>query len=56
MLVPLNQLKLIYNQILSEALKTDGEGCSITIFVANDTDALSALKIVTVSLLVFDSI
>lgn len=50
MLVPLNQLKLLYSQILAEALKSDGEGCSIYIFVANDTDALAALKIFTVSM------
>ena len=49
MLVPLANFKFVYNQILSEALKEDGEGCTVYILVANDADSLASLKILTVS-------
>ena len=45
MLIPLHNLCHIYQHILKSALELDGQGCSIFIFVSNDTDSLSSLKI-----------
>ena len=45
MLIPLHNLRHIYQHILKSALELDGQGCSIFIFVSNDTDSLSSLKI-----------
>lgn len=49
MLIPLENIKHVYKKILQSALDCDGLGCSIYIFASNDTDSLSALKILMVS-------
>jgi len=49
MLIPLVNIKWVYGAIQEDALKCDGMGCTIYIFVSNDTDSLSSLKIFTVS-------
>jgi hypothetical protein len=50
MLTPLERIKHLYAQIIRDALETENLGCTTYIFVANDTDALCALRILTVSL------
>lgn len=47
MLIPLNNLKHVYQYILSNALEFDGKGCTIYIFVSNDADSLASLKILS---------
>jgi len=48
-LADIDHIKKVYQQIIQRALQTEGEGCTTYIFVSNDTDALCALKILTVS-------
>jgi hypothetical protein len=50
MLIPLSDIKHVYQYILERALECDGLGNSIYIFASNDTDSLSALKILMVSI------
>lgn len=50
MKIPLQNIRHIYDQILMSAHECDGLGCSIYIFVSNDTDSIASLKILTVSL------
>lgn len=45
MLIPLNSIKQIYDRIKDDAISP---GCTISIFIANDCDALAAAKILTV--------
>lgn len=52
MLIPLHNIKQVYRHILQAALECDGLGCSIYIFVSNDTDSLTSLKILSVSLFI----
>ena len=47
MLIPLHNIKHVYQHILQRALECDGLGCTIYIFVSNDTDSLASLKILT---------
>lgn len=49
MLIPLNQIRQIYHTMLSMALEKESRGCTMYIFVTNDTDSLCALRIFTVS-------
>jgi len=49
MLIPLANIKNVYQHILQSALECDGQGCTIYVFVSNDTDSLASLKILTVS-------
>jgi hypothetical protein len=49
MLIPLLNINQIYKYITKEAMDLEGKGCTIFIFVSNDTDSLSSLKILTVS-------
>lgn len=49
MLISLEKLKQLYARIIDDALETEHLGCTTYIFVANDTDALCALRILTVS-------
>ena len=51
MKIPLQNIRHIYDQILQAAHECDGLGCSIYIFVSNDTDSIASLKILTVSFL-----
>ena len=52
MLIHLTNLKSVYQYILQSALEFDGKGCTIYIFVSNDTDSLASLKILAVSYLI----
>lgn len=47
MLIPVHNLKHLYQHILKTALEQDGQGCTIYIFVSNDTDSVVSLKILT---------
>ena len=49
MLIPLNQIRQIYHTMLTMALDKESRGCTMYIFVTNDTDSLCALRIFTVS-------
>lgn len=49
MLIHLTNLKGVYQYILQNALEFDGKGCTIYIFVSNDTDSIASLKILAVS-------
>ena len=49
MLVPLDKLKQLYNQLKQNAYDAESGGCTTCIFVANDTDAICALRMLTVS-------
>jgi hypothetical protein len=49
MLIPLDKLRLVYDQILMNAIPCEGQGTSIYIFVTNETDSLCSLKLITVS-------
>jgi hypothetical protein len=44
-LIHLTNLKGVYQYILQNALEFDGKGCTIYIFVSNDTDSIASLKI-----------
>jgi hypothetical protein len=46
MLIPQDQLKLLYLNLVKESLKC--EGCTVYILCANDTDSLCSLRILTV--------
>lgn len=50
MLIHLDKIKELYAQIIRDALETENIGCTTYILVANDADALCALRILTVSL------
>jgi len=52
MLIPPDKLRSLYDQIIKNALTCEGQGTSIYIFVANETDALCSLKMLTVTFLV----
>ena len=47
MLYSVTNFKILYNYILKKALECDGLGCTIFIFVNNDTDSVASLKILT---------
>ena len=49
MLTPLERIKHLYVKIINDALESESQGCTTYILVANDTDALCALRILTVS-------
>jgi hypothetical protein len=49
MLIPPDKLRSLYDQIIKNALTCEGQGTSIYIFVANETDALCSLKMLTVN-------
>jgi len=53
MLIPLHNIKVVYQHILQNALENDGLGCTIYIFVSNETDSLASFKILSVSTYVF---
>ena len=48
MLIPLLNIKKVYQNIINKALDCNGQGCPVYIFVTNDTDSLCALKMLTV--------
>ena len=48
MLIPIDQIKLIFDQISEAAHENGNKGCATYIFCANDVDSLCALKILTV--------
>jgi len=50
MLTPLERIKHLYTKIINDALESENFGCTCFIFVSNDTDALCALRILTVSI------
>ena len=50
MLIAIQNIKFVYQHILQSALDQDGNGCTIYIFVSNDVDSISSLKILTVSI------
>jgi len=47
MLIPIQNIKHVYAQITNSALECDGLGCTIYIFVSNEADSISSLKIFT---------
>ena len=55
MLIPLHNLRHIYQHILKSGIELDGKGCSIFIFVSNDPDSISSLKLL-VTLLKSDEV
>jgi cell division control protein 45 len=55
MLIPINDIKHVYQHILQSALQCDGLGCTIQIFVSNDVDSIASLRIIT-SLLKSDEV
>jgi len=54
MLLPLQDFRKKYEHILRVASRSGG--CSIYIFVTNDTDSICALKTLTVPPFLFDSL
>lgn len=53
MLIPIANIIQLYRYVVKEAMDLEGKGCTIQIFVSNDTDSLASLKILTVSLFLF---
>ena len=49
MLIPIDNIKHVYQHIIQSALECDGLGCTIYIFTSNDTDSTTSLKILMVS-------
>lgn len=49
MLLPPDRLRDLYNEILKNALTSEGQGTSIYIFISNEIDSLCSLKMLTVS-------
>ena len=49
MLIPINQIRQIYHTMLNMALEKESRGCTMYIFVTNDTDSLCASRVFTVS-------
>ena len=49
MLIPLAQIRQLYLRMLNSTIQKERLGCTVQIFVANDTDSLCALRIFTVS-------
>lgn len=47
MRIPLHNVKQMYQFILQSALQSDGLGCTVYVFVSNDTDSLTSLKILS---------
>ena len=46
MLIPLNNFKKVYENIINQALEAEKEGTTIYIFISNDSDSLCALKMI----------
>ena len=47
MLIPLDNIKQVYQHLIEKAIESDSEGTSIYLLVSNDTDSLCAAKLLT---------